>query len=585
MNSKKTYQIIRIVIITIAVIIYAATLWWFLAELLLLSVGITLATVIAMVALFICAGFLWCKWKQQEGSVAGNALFIVASGLMPSIVLFHYISLNISNFSLMDSIILSVAIGFVSITIYLFLAAKGDRMLSLLPLLLIWVVFWMYPLVIDYYPSKVLFWIYIIVLMGIAVYISSKCHLDKATGYLFAGMVCILYLYNFGCAVIGYAGEADYIDEKYQGKSEFNIEVGSEHPDIYWFHMDGMMGFRTVESIFGDMQRDLKKSLMEKEFLINEEASLDIGWTAYAIPGLTSPVIYDHYLKPQMDNMQGMTDYERRAHISNTSMIYDTYPEIELFSSFYQAGYNVYHILNDIGRSFENISRTYNPVNDFSLSSKGNMVDLIAKYSLFYSIKFYLAQTIKQHYDLADLETEYPEEIFRYVSPNSKISIYYVDHYDWYISSIFEETLERSSPKLVYFQNFLPHFPFRFDEEGIPQETHYDHDMALYLSQHKYSTRMMLGMVNRIIEKNPDAVIIIQGDHGVHYFERNELEAQGFTDEQMLEMNFSTISAVRIPQKYGSLTEPLDPLDITRYLVNHYVGEGNYDYLFYHEEE
>ena len=53
----------------------------------------------------------------------------------------------------------------------------------------------------------------------------------------------------------------------------------------------------------------------------------------------------------------------------------------------------------------------------------------------------------------------------------------------------------------------------------------------------------------------------------------------------MLELNYSTVSAVRIPEKYGSLTEPLDPLDITRYLVNHFVGEGNYDYLHYYEEE
>lgn len=95
---------------------------------------------------------------------------------------------------------------------------------------------------------------------------------------------------------------------------------------------------------------------------------------------------------------------------------------------------------------------------------------------------------------------------------------------------------------------------------------------------------MMLGMIERVIEENPTAIIIIQGDHGIHYFARSELAEQGFTDEQMIEINFSTISAVRIPEKYGTLSEPLDPLDITRYLVNHYVGEGNYDYLFYKED-
>jgi len=96
---------------------------------------------------------------------------------------------------------------------------------------------------------------------------------------------------------------------------------------------------------------------------------------------------------------------------------------------------------------------------------------------------------------------------------------------------------------------------------------------------------MMLGMIDRILKTNENAIIIIQGDHGVHYFARGELAAQGFTDEQKLTMNYSTISAVRIPEKYGTLTEPLDPLDITRFLVNHFVGKGNYSYLYYHEEE
>jgi hypothetical protein len=45
------------------------------------------------------------------------------------------------------------------------------------------------------------------------------------------------------------------------------------------------------------------------------------------------------------------------------------------------------------------------------------------------------------------------------------------------------------------------------------------------------------------------------------------------------------MSAVRIPPQYGKLSQPLDPLDIARYLVNNFVGKGNYDYLYYTEED
>jgi hypothetical protein len=39
-------------------------------------------------------------------------------------------------------------------------------------------------------------------------------------------------------------------------------------------------------------------------------------------------------------------------------------------------------------------------------------------------------------------------------------------------------------------------------------------------------------------------------------------------------MQNSVISAVRIPKRWGGLDQPLDPLDISRVLVNRYVGEN-----------
>jgi len=62
------------------------------------------------------------------------------------------------------------------------------------------------------------------------------------------------------------------------------------------------------------------------------------------------------------------------------------------------------------------------------------------------------------------------------------------------------------------------------------------------------------------------------------------MSARGYDLEDQLNLNLSVISAVRLPPKYGKLLQPLDPLDIARYLVNHFVGKGNYNYLYYKEE-
>ena len=71
---------------------------------------------------------------------------------------------------------------------------------------------------------------------------------------------------------------------------------------------------------------------------------------------------------------------------------------------------------------------------------------------------------------------------------------------------------------------------------------------------------------------------MLQADHGIHIMPaHNYMLDIGYTETQVMEMWLSVISAVRIPQQYGESDEPVDPLDITRLLVNRFVGE-NYEY-------
>ena len=238
------------------------------------------------------------------------------------------------------------------------------------------------------------------------------------------------------------------------------------------------------------------------------------------------------------------------------------------------------------GRGLEKVPKEYRYENAFEVDRNDKLIAFVAQHSILCLFKDRLYPVINSFlgYKMGSIYKQYDKRIFDYVSSESNIEDPegMMNHYDWFISESFETMLDYSSPKFVYLQNLVPHFPYKYNENGLEVAMTSTHDLNNYMPQHRYAAKIMMGMVNHIIEKDPDAVIIIQGDHGVHGFQR--VEMKGFNDEQMLAMNFSTVSAVRIPEKYGILAEPLDPVDISRYLVNHFVGKDNYEYIYYKGE-
>lgn len=76
--------------------------------------------------------------------------------------------------------------------------------------------------------------------------------------------------------------------------------------------------------------------------------------------------------------------------------------------------------------------------------------------------------------------------------------------------------------EFIAFHLNLPHCPFSFDENGNRiSSLHYIDwaDRNFYLGQYKYTTKLMQDMVKSIIEKNPNAIIILQSDHSARAME------------------------------------------------------------------
>jgi hypothetical protein len=386
--------------------------------------------------------------------------------------------------------------------------------------------------------------------------------------------------------------------------------------------MDGMMGFDTVEYYFGDPQTSLKEQLAAREFVINTNARLEAGYTEIAIPAMTSPTFYDSYLANEFVRVSQLTRNARQRAL-NAAMakkgfsVYDIRSRNELLSAFSFAGY--LNMGNSLMESVDMNVRVEkeNVVNDLiSIRDKENefskIVDfknLITDASAFSVLRSRIDKIIEKIRPVAETQLlpEYKETVEKHISEqtDSYMNMLYAVKAMKYATTI-------QTPHFMYFVNYKAHCAdlsdstvigeidygriigrtFIYDEYGnIYKERLEDpNDVNLYLPQHKYAAKEMLAQIDVIIENDPDAVIVLQGDHGIHgighsadSFDSKFMFQRGYTLEDQLALNLSVISAVRIPPQYGKLTQPLDPLDIARYLVNHFVGEGNYDYLYYKE--
>ena len=334
--------------------------------------------------------------QRTRGATLLRLLRLVAGATFPLFFFLNYYNNNPQYFIGANCVMFGVLLCAVGALFYYLLSRILDDGLALLVVVLLWSLFWLYPSIATVYPVAV-FWM--IHLLGIAVIVLVAgaflhfLHISKRTALVITAMWLLLFLcypylqYNYSmhifwillaCIVIvlariikrypldnltknalatailvlvmfnlfnaAYIGKESSNNAEKQGilnqKTIFNVNPESEHPNIYWLHMDGMMGFEEIQNLFGDNQNELKHQMKKYGFVINESASLDIGFTSYAIPALTSPDYYDNNIRPLFLDMQDMIHWERQVALSSKNVyynIYEIYPNLELFTAFRNA--------------------------------------------------------------------------------------------------------------------------------------------------------------------------------------------------------------------------------------------------------
>jgi len=579
------------------------------------------------------------KTKKIESTTLGEKiLYLTAAVLVPCAPLFFLYNQNATEgLQFSYCVIFGAALAIFSVIIHIVLSfVMGKRGAALMIVMLFWAAFWYFDslhgvillVTKELVKKKQRLPVSIVIILTViaAVFIIlNHVKLNKLVSTTVALVLCMLFAFNFVPAAIAVTKEqmAKSNEKPYELKSKFNVNKEFPRPNVYWLHMDGMMGFSAFEQYFGDLQTELKNTLNELGFVINEDARTGGGMTMASVPGLLSPTFLDTWLSAEYERnedyirMNGILD---KATEQGFSIYEDIYSDFELMKAFSDIGYKISgnaqmiqycdysDVVNDgeeitfVDSDWREIENTIINVNEFKdFVLEASVLKVAEKNIDTYFKKIYP----KKPEIVVESIPEYTEVVDKYLDKYSVRNSDSEDEMKKQIRAVKYAT-DMEGPNLLYFNDSIAHCMnykksvgrvFDIGEDGnlIDLESVGDdsiYDLNTYFTQkYKYSVKQMMAKVDVIIENDPDAVIVIQGDHGIHglgppgtsYFHKETFEKQGYSFEDMKNLNRSVISAVRIPEKYGKLSRPLEPMDIARYIVNNFVGEDNYDYLYYND--
>ena len=485
-------------------------------------------------------------------------LSYLAASLIPNIFLFDLYNRNhLTNHILFfHTLFVAFILAIVGIGLFLILS-KLERSLNsaLICALFLWIMFWLYG------AMNRMVWISVCIgLLTVFTIVFRRYGLIfgkiQSAFNLLAICLCVFFLLNFIPAarheIIFRDARARRIFETesevgFYIKHEFLINRSLLSPDIYWFHMDGLMNLNTFERFWGIPQNHIREALSERGFLLYEDGFIKGGNTRWGLAALLSPALYSRYLQfifydtkntmMQQDGPLGLhgiyAEHAIRASRDGINIFTDIAPYPELLTALLMAGYELYNPpVLDIGR-LHGVMYNYNVLARLLRSDLVVLLNLATPLNL-----------------PTDMRREY------FVSADSIVS-------------------NEESPRFTWITSMKAHIGNIWVFAGLEsyESGHYRHD--LYPLVFEIAVNAMIAEIDVILERNPSAVIVLQADHGFHYTTmHHQLLNDGYSIEQVLEMAFSVFSAVRIPLQYGELDMPLSPLNISRELVNRFVGEN-----------
>ncbi|HJJ48595.1 MAG TPA: hypothetical protein O0X39_06380 [Methanocorpusculum sp.] len=380
--------------------------------------------------------------------------------------------------------------------------------------------------------------------------------------------------------------------------TEFTADESLPHPNIYWIHGESMLDPYVVEKYWGKDSVDFVQKLEDRGFEFNHNAYISgkySGYTQASLSGLFVPSLYDE------ENSHGGSGSS--GFVMNNALKYNH----ELINALDTAGYQTTSdMMKSSLRYIQSPSKIRYLYDEDSIYTTHQRDVSLLDEILYYDMEMEKGFTAYSAYPLykllADLKfDEKIEDVYEatislnkmvknssiagYVSDETKAAI--LPENDWLARHGYSNMIDilsyaldnGESPRMIFIDCNLCHTPYYVSEDGskINENTLVQN----YFGQYQFSEKVLLYLVDRILEQDPDAVIIIQGDHGPYF--ADEKENAGFFPDgtNADEYKYRVLSAFRIPEQYrtdeyAKLFD--DPHNIVRYLINSYVGPS-FDYV------
>jgi len=390
-------------------------------------------------------------------------------------------------------------------------------------------------------------------------------------------------------------------------KTEFTTNSRLDTPNVYWILCDGMLGIDAMEKYFGDCS-ELTQKLEDRNFQINSSASFETGGsTMISITALMSPYYYDNSLADRLSDHESALTLKNSAWFSSDEF-YTALEGNEFIAAFQQKGYQtntigltewwyfypttdkfyaITHHNNpsqEMMNSVPYILENTNTQNEYQMQAMslskllaGSKGEDFCKWLLNYDPE------VAEVDDKAQAEVHIPLTCEFDTAMDVLLGSDVVAKYHLPLVTSLNDSLctsQKGTPKLTILHYLLTHSPYIFDEDG--NRTAGDTGLSNYYSHYKYSSKVLVNLIDMILAEDPDAVIVLQADHGIAVPTTKSLAEN--TDDAISNPNFianSVLSAIRVPEKYQTGEEKYalgNPLNISRYVVNSFVGK-NYEYI------
>lgn len=385
----------------------------------------------------------------------------------------------------------------------------------------------------------------------------SKIQIKNTRNISYSILIFLLVLLGVNVfPSIGIAETKNRSNEEVTIKSDFIIDSKSFSPNVYWILCDGLLGFHAMEEYFNDPQDKMTSFLENSGFVINRNAMLESGHkTRIAVPALMCPSFYDLYLS----NI--LSDHDKAMTLRNDdySSLFKARLENETINAFKAAGYTTVSMSLDEDVFFPTTDYFYYLAAHYTSEGeyeelpyyiKGNdITDQTFYKDRFCAIK--LGDIL-----LGGIANSLIDKIFEYKAPRHSLTTLYSDEpellrtsnyamrYSTLINSTYDmlHSMEIDDPKFVIIHEMMAHYPFCFDENGNIKNDQYD--LSSYVEHHAFSAKILTFLIEMILEADPQAVIVLQADHGLHGYSEEYLIQEFGSEDAALDIWNNVFSAI-----------------------------------------